>query len=354
VQSLADFTCCIRDEAKIYGTGFAVADNTVITCAHVITSLCTGKYMTIPGTEIVVSFTGHDIDYRTVVQIYHPPDDVAILMGNNRLPDPIRPALLCSPDEVSKPAIFMTIGYRHLGRLEGVPATGQLVDRVLKVVGVPLPSQPLLFLKSQDIGPGMSGAPLYLPEVNRVVGLITSYWDAELGKTGLKDRDSAFAMPAEVIQQAWPPVVLRSPAADILDEARKALVNCDYPQAISLCEGITSRQPDHPQANLLLAVALMRGDGADQINNKSRVEQVEASLRRATQHPTTAVTAWAIWGIVRFDYYVMGYKLMEYPPYIGEIIHQLNKSGRTGLDTTLLASVRASDEAKNLLGLTDL
>ncbi|HEY76402.1 MAG TPA: hypothetical protein G4O00_09510 [Thermoflexia bacterium] len=45
----------------------------------------------------------------------------------------------------------------------------------------------------------MSGAPVYVPDMGRVVGMVTDYWDALAARTGFADRDTAFATPSEAI-----------------------------------------------------------------------------------------------------------------------------------------------------------
>ncbi|HHH42050.1 MAG TPA: hypothetical protein ENK56_08620, partial [Chloroflexi bacterium] len=57
----------------------------------------------------------------------------------------------------------------------------------------------------------MSGAPVYVPDLGRVVGMVTGYWDSLKAGTGFADRDTALATPAEAIA-ALADVPLEKPA----------------------------------------------------------------------------------------------------------------------------------------------
>ncbi|NWG75377.1 MAG: NACHT domain-containing protein [Rubrivivax sp.] len=222
-QNLVNFVVGIKDQAgNICGTGFVIADRVIATCAHVIDAVKAQ-----PGQTVTVIFSPINKDYLTMVWPagYQSHNDVAILIGHEPLPSGIQAAILCSP-ALSRPNVeFSTSGYRRLGsQREGIPAGGKLIGQMLAIRRQPLPSHPPLILESKQIADGMSGAPLYIPEIDRVVGIVTSYWDAERGQTGSRDLETAFAMPAEAIAESWPQLPFKPPTTGI-DQDDRTLYN---------------------------------------------------------------------------------------------------------------------------------
>lgn len=200
------------DNGTIQGTGFVIADKVIVTCEHVI------KNMEMqPGDTVKVVFSALQRgEYTTEVsfQGYQSHNDIAILVGLDPLPSQAKPVALCSPSTLPKPAKFLTRGYRKLGNREGIPAWGTFIDEVSAEIGASPPTYPSLILESQQIAPGMSGSPLFIPAIQRVVGIINSYF--EPGPEG-KDQNTARAMPAEVILEAWPALRFQPHTADSLD-----------------------------------------------------------------------------------------------------------------------------------------
>ena len=182
------------------GTGFLVStDGLIATCAHVV-----------EGTEPCVAFAGGDPrPIRAVAN--DPPHDVAILRLEGELPPGAEPARLGRSAE-GYYSDFRSRGYRPLGQLEGIPAEGRVLHAVSECPGVRyLP----LILNSQDIRKGMSGAPIYIPDWDLVVGMITDYWDSLKAGTGFADRDTALATPAEAITALCPDIRLWEPPPEL-------------------------------------------------------------------------------------------------------------------------------------------
>ncbi|MGB0384158.1 MAG: NACHT domain-containing protein [Ardenticatenaceae bacterium] len=211
MSGVASFTVGIKNEqGKLVGTGFVIADGVIVTCAHVLYYDVFGKRKPAMGDPVTVRFSHLGVDGVTKVQKYDNRNDVAILHSDQPFPAGGEVAPLCSPTEIQTPVMFLTAGYRDLGsKREGNPAHGKLVGPVLRQLGRSTHAQ--LVLDSKQIGPGMSGAPLYIPSMERVVGMITSYWDAEKKQTGRKDIDTAFAVPIEGIQEVWPTLQFQAP-----------------------------------------------------------------------------------------------------------------------------------------------
>ncbi|MDM8526899.1 tetratricopeptide repeat protein, partial [Anaerolineales bacterium HSG24] len=159
-------------------------------------------------------------------------------------PEGARIATLCSANDLSMPIPFYTYGYRDVGYREGVPAEGRLLGQAMKTESYSL------LLDTTQIGPGMSGSPLYIPQVDRVVGVVTAVWTkrTEIGV----DHNTSFAMPAEEIQRLWPELVFEPPQPDRPDipqdkpprpkpfidrkaELKKLLAQLHPGQTVTLC-----------------------------------------------------------------------------------------------------------------------
>ncbi|NJN97471.1 MAG: serine protease [Anaerolineales bacterium] len=211
-QDLSTFIVGIKNKhGEIVGTGFVVADQVIVTCAHVLRN---NKFQL--GDQVITVFSALDVDYPTSFsrEGYHPDNDIAILISDQPLPLGVTPALLCSPDEVEYNSEFYTIGYRKLGRRGGVGAGGKFLGGIQQQENKygQRVRYPDLTLQSQQITEGMSGAPLYIISIDRVVGIISLFWDSEKPefKYKNKDRDTAFAKPVEAIIEAWPALQLHS------------------------------------------------------------------------------------------------------------------------------------------------
>lgn len=203
----------------IIGTGFVITDNAIATCAHVLYYGVFGEHRPIMNKdEVTITFSPLGIDYCTIVEYYHNDNDIAILKATESLPQEMNPVILCSPADVKKPVTFLTHGYRSFGeKYEGIPADGRVLNSFSKVLKRP-PSYPPLLLDTKRIEGGMSGAPLYIPDVDRVIGFITLKWENEI--------DSAIALPAEIIREACSEVCFQPPdTVKKISEGRKSGIN---------------------------------------------------------------------------------------------------------------------------------
>jgi hypothetical protein len=202
-QDLKRFIAAICDQhGDILGTGFVIAPNVVATCAHVVAAAEVD-----PGGTVAVKLPDADTLYPAefLAENYDFANDVAILKCHATLPDVVQPAILGRWQE-ARHTPFQSYGYRPLDIYRGNPAEGQLLREVADIhprPGEPQPTHPVLSLASQQVNAGMSGAPVYIPATDRVVGMITAIWN----RAG-RDRDTAFAVSAEAIAAAWPEVRL--------------------------------------------------------------------------------------------------------------------------------------------------
>jgi NACHT domain len=110
------------------------------------------------------------------------------------LPPGVQPAILAAAQE-SEGNKFISYGYRRLENYQSVRADGKINGDIERPFDLILQVDPIM-LTSQNIAPGMSGAPVLDQERNRVIGIIAETWDSA-GQ--LKDRDTAFAVDCKVL-----------------------------------------------------------------------------------------------------------------------------------------------------------
>ncbi len=199
MDSLKDCIVRITDaQGEILGTGFLLnAEGLVATCYHVVK-------------EDVQAAFPNEAPRPARLWKADPAHDVALLQLQGKLPPNACPVLL-GPSKAARSRNFRTFGYRPLDGWEGIPAEGQVLDAVLEAPGHSEVRFPPLILQSQHLRGGMSGAPVYIPELDRVVGMVTAHWDALAARTGFVDRDTALATPSEAIVALAPEVLALHP-----------------------------------------------------------------------------------------------------------------------------------------------
>jgi hypothetical protein len=139
---------------------------------------------------------------------------------------------------------------------------------------------------------------------------------------------------------------------DWLQSARAALMSRDFDQALEASEAaLSEHDPHEPEAHLLAAVALMRGVGADRLKD-STIKKVERHLEMAanSQAPETAATAWAVWGLVRYDYYYLNRRPMGTPG-LAAIRSKLDDMAPAPVEVSVVRQVHASQNARRHFGL---
>jgi hypothetical protein len=212
-QDIKRFVVAIcNPQGDILGTGFMIAPDVVTTCAHVIATEAA------PGETVAVKLPDADTLYPAEVLAgnFDFANDVAILKCHAALPETVQPAILGRWQEAMHTP-FYSYGYRPLDNYRGNPAEGQLLREVSDITprpNEPHPTHPVLSLSSQQVNAGMSGAPVYTPATDRVVGMITAIWNSSK-----RDRDTAFAVSAEAIVAAWPGVAVQLPGEAIQPSA---------------------------------------------------------------------------------------------------------------------------------------
>jgi hypothetical protein len=174
--------------AHSQGTGFILTPTLAVTCAHAVTACGIG-----PGDTVYLAFQagGLPMEAQVLPNGYHQDADVALLHLLSPLPSTAIPAIL-GPSANTDSHTFRALGYPNVGDFRGVWAEG-------KILGATTDSQGrrALQLESQNIAPGMGGAPVLDVNTNRVVGMINLTYNAD---HTLKFRDAAFAIPSETLR----------------------------------------------------------------------------------------------------------------------------------------------------------
>jgi hypothetical protein len=134
----------------------------------------------------------------------------------------------------------------------------------------------------------------------------------------------------------------------LLIDARGHLESRNHDAAEHLCMEVFRDDPDHFYAHLLTAVAILGGGTADRLSQKA-LRRTESHLKVAAETADVG-TAWAIWGIVRFDAYRINNITMGEPG-LTTIRAHLERLGRHNLDHGLLALISRTRGADHYFGL---
>ena len=185
------FSICNKS-GKPVGTGFIATESLVVTCAHVIESA--GGH---PGDEVQLQQASGDILNAKVLPEYWRDslaEDVAFL----RLPEALpKDALTATFGETEKIVDhnFRTYGFPDVKGVGGLIGTGVILGKAT------IQGWPVLQLRSKEVTPGFSGAPVFDIDSRRVVGMVTAITPPDnyhrLGET-------AFATLSEVLAGICP------------------------------------------------------------------------------------------------------------------------------------------------------
>lgn len=185
------FTLRILDNGRTIGTGFLVAKDLAVTCAHVIAN---------PGETIRLQLTRQEeiLSARVLPGYYRGPKngDIAFLRLRS-LPENISPLPLGMAEYSSSGNPFQAFGYPTVGAVEGIYARGEILGMVMEN------GQRLLQLRSAELNQGHSGAPVWDEKRGVVVGIVVSVYKADISG---KLRDTAFAIPSETLWQVCPEI----------------------------------------------------------------------------------------------------------------------------------------------------
>ena len=189
----------------IAGTGFFVdRDGSILTCFHVVRDTSTG-YLT--DQPLSIRFNG--VNYP-VECIFHSFIDVAVLrLVSRELPNQamLLPLGKWDADSIVS-RTFVSYGYKLAETFDGIYTRSTVVSRTpIELKGrrgvrfLQLASEDL---SRDEVGRGMSGAPVYLEETKQIVGVI-----ATRSRHEGKDLAIPLALPMDEIARIWSPVRAR-------------------------------------------------------------------------------------------------------------------------------------------------
>ncbi|MBN1955412.1 MAG: trypsin-like peptidase domain-containing protein [Anaerolineae bacterium] len=183
-------------QERTVGTGFVVSgDGLVVTCAHVIASAGSG-----PGKTVQVAFhaTGEQRAAQVVPEWWRgtTAEDVAVLRVEGALPEGVSVLSLASSAR-AKGRSLATFGFPSVKPLEGLAGQCEVIGRTTER------GFPVLQLRSTEVTPGFSGAPVLDPLARGVVGMVNAITMPDpyerLGET-------VFILAAETLWGICPPL----------------------------------------------------------------------------------------------------------------------------------------------------
>ncbi len=186
---------------KTVGTGFVVAEDLAVTCAHVISAAAPPKDgQAGADVELVFRAGGGRALAAVVREWFRPADaeDVAFLQLKEPLPEGVQPLLLGSSGGASGHP-FQTFGFPSASPVEGIGGKGDILGETL------MQGMRVLQLSSPQITTGFSGAPVFDTATSRVAGMVNAIAPQDgYGRLA----ETAFMIPAETLRLICPLLTL--------------------------------------------------------------------------------------------------------------------------------------------------
>lgn len=207
------------------GTGFVVSDDgLIVTCSHVVQSE-SSQHADEPRPEavtVVFHVDGPSHTASVVPEWWRSCDaeDVAFLRLSGPLASGVNPLKL-GASKISRGHEFYSRGYRLNDQFaQGLDAEGRIQSLTT------YNSHPVLQLLTNQIDHGMSGAPIFDTQTQRVVGMANFFWETKQHVDGWL----AGAVPAEMLKKLCDSLTLYPPQAieDYLAAVREYCANLPY------------------------------------------------------------------------------------------------------------------------------
>src|SRR5713226_3143249 len=194
MELTSGIVCILDAYSRPAGAGFVVStvmENLIVTCAHVL-----GE----PRPErvtIVFQSTGEQQEAKVIDQWWRSEEaeDVAILRIVGCLPPGVQPLPLGSAKGTVGHDVS-TFGFPNVGQVKGMGGDGTVVEQVTTMAGLSL-----LQLRSSEITPGFSGAPVWDKLKHRVIGMVI---EITLPDQYSRLTETAFAVPMETLRTVCP------------------------------------------------------------------------------------------------------------------------------------------------------
>jgi signal transduction protein with GAF and PtsI domain len=188
----------LKPNGETVGAGFLVAPNLAVTCAHVVEIAGT-----LPGNPGQIMYRRWGESKTSQIYIAHVEsnlwrasavEDVAFLRLDTPLPEGISPALL-GLSIGSLGHSFQTLGFPAMPGVDGLAGTGEILE-ITSVNDIRV-----LQIRSPEVTPGFSGAPVYDTLTRRVIGMVTAITPPD---EYLRLAVTAFATPIETLLSICP------------------------------------------------------------------------------------------------------------------------------------------------------
>jgi len=194
VDLTAGIVRILKPDGTTAGTGFVVSDEGLIaTCAHVVQYAGAG-----PGDTVRVTFHAVDEEREAIVEPewWRAPDveDVAILHLDGPLPEGVV-SLPLGSSAGAEGHTLSTFGFPDAKPVEGMAGKCEVVGRTTER------GFPILQLRSSEVTPGFSGAPVLDTVTHRVVGMVTAI--TVLDQYG-RLPETAFITPTQTLRAVCP------------------------------------------------------------------------------------------------------------------------------------------------------
>ncbi len=269
----------IDANGETIGTGFVLADNLAVTCAHVVENAHSG-----PGELLNIRFYSSDVlqTVRVHTQGYRPYesdnddvslDDVAFLELED-LPSNVQPVTLGSAEGRSN-CLYHTFGFARLDEYEERHVTEHTISGIVNHST----KQPMLQLNGDLIKQGVSGSPVLDVEARQVVGMISEFAD-DIGDGAHPTAVLNWATTADTLKKLWPDLTIQpDPQTTLLaDYRRQIFEDTEFIslQGIPISDGLDSFFPLERIYIKVQAIAKRTQDKKRRTETDTMVEQAQA------------------------------------------------------------------------------
>jgi hypothetical protein len=168
------------------GTGTIVRTEGIIaTCFHVIKNVLKHDQSNTSAVTFKIYFPSNpntgEIEAKIFENLFNEKYDIAFLqLSSKTLPEDTKPAPLSS--EIQPGVLFKSFGFRQSQDYKGLPAKGMIDTTVLQKLKKSSKTNEekeetieVIKLDSSEISEGMSGAPIYDTQQEKVVGIASKY-----------------------------------------------------------------------------------------------------------------------------------------------------------------------------------